>query len=99
MADVARQEYPTALLLMEFIDPEGILPVGDRDELDDDVAHMVADAAVKATVVRAFDRLEALARQIFGDASDPDSDASHPGVRRVRALRACDAARGGAAPT
>jgi hypothetical protein len=111
VADVARQEYPTALLLMEFVDPEGILPVGDRDELDDDVAHMLAgDAAelienhwrVKATVVRGFDRLEALARQIldevypasvFGDADDPDSDASDPGVRLVRALRACSRAR------
>jgi hypothetical protein len=57
---------------------------------------------VKTEVVEGFDRLMDVARQIlaehyppdvFGTADDPDSDASDPGVRLVRALRACEAAQ------
>lgn len=60
---------------------------------------------VEAKVVEGHDRLLALARaildehyptDIFGTADDPDADSSDPGVRLVRALRACDAARGAA---
>src|SRR4051794_16986685 len=56
---------------------------------------------VKATPLFGFDRLQAVAQaildehyppDIFGTADDPDSDASDPGVRLVRALRACIAA-------
>jgi uncharacterized alkaline shock family protein YloU len=56
----ARQEYPKALLLVEFFDPEGIVPTGDPDEIDELVAQSIAgDAAdlvmghwrVKASVV------------------------------------------------
>lgn len=101
-----------ALIAVEFTDPEGIVlqDLERGDEIDQGVADMVADDAaevienhyrVKATVVRGFDRLEALARQIldehypvdvFGTAANPDSDASDPGVRLVRALRACEEA-------
>lgn len=104
-----------ALLALEFTDPEGIdtRDLEPGDEVDEGVADMVAqDAAelvenyyrVKATVVRGFDRLEAVARQIldehyppdvFGTADVADSDASDPGVRLVRALRACEVARRG----
>jgi hypothetical protein len=89
----------TALLLLEFTDPEGIDPrdLAPGDEIDEGVADMVAqDAAevvenhyrVKATVVRGF-----YPASVFGDADNPDSDASDPGVRLVRALRACARAR------
>lgn len=114
MSELARESSRIrALLLVEFVDPEGIntqeLEAG--DEVDEGVADMVAQDAceviesyfrVKATVVRGFDRLEAIAQEIldgfypadvFGTADDPDSDASDPGVRLVRALRACLAVR------
>jgi hypothetical protein len=105
-------ELISALILVEFTDPEGIQvkDLEPGDEVDEGVADMVAQDAcevieshyrVKATVVRGFGRLEAIARQIlndvypadvFGTADDPDSDASDPGVRLVRALRACEQA-------
>jgi hypothetical protein len=56
---------------------------------------------VVATPLVGFDRLQAVAQaildehyppDIFGTADAPDSDASDPGVRLVRALRACIAA-------
>jgi hypothetical protein len=90
--------YLVELRFAETDDELGVLRMVASDACDLVESHW----RVSAAVVDGFDRLVAIAREIlddsyptdiFGCADDPDADASDPGVRLVRALRACDAAR------